>query len=124
MPNEADRRLFFENRLKLIHCAPDCLEAEVLGQLVRGTEGFTFANLAGFMRNLQIVFFDKLSQHEDRQTAEHEVKLLREDLLQGLSKVEPFGLTKEYLRLSMVYEEFKNKGSVSDKQQGTRQIAM
>lgn len=124
MPDETDRRLFFEDRLNLIRCSPDCLQEEVVRLLVQGTEGFTFANLAGYMRNLQIVFFDKLSQHADHSTAELEVKLQREDLLHSLKKVEPFGLTKEFLKLSMIYEEFKNKGSVADKQQGARQILM
>lgn len=81
------------------------------------TQGFSYSNLAGFMRNLQIVFFDKLSQYDasvDKATLETPM-LHQDDLSTTLKKSEAFGKTKEYVKLNTIYDEFSKKGLIVQK---------
>ena len=125
MPSEEERRMFFDDRLKLIRCSDECYSDVFVKKLVDSTAGFTFSNLSGFLRNLQTVFFDKLSSHDEKSVhIDSDIRLSTEDLMTTVKKVEAFGLSKEYLKLSMIYDEFKKKGKIIEKNVGTKQVSM
>lgn len=88
------------------------------------TEGYSYSNLAGYLRNLQIVFFDKLSQHdaaEDKSSLENPI-LHRDDLTSTLEKSEAFGKSMEYKKLTTIYNEFSKKGLIAEKPGSKGQI--
>ena len=125
LPDDTERRAFFENRLKLINCDPKCLETEFINNLVKATQSYSYANLAGYLRTLQVVFFDKLSKYSQDQsevTADEASRLSAEDLVSSLTGCSCFGDSPEYTKLKRIYEEFSSKGMVAAPQPGTQQI--
>jgi peroxin-1 len=122
LPDENDRKDFFENRLQLINCDKDCLESEFISKLVQDTKGFSYANLAGYLRNLQVIFFEKLSKYSQQtteQTADEASRLSKKDLAGCLPNSAAFGDSAEYDKLKKIYDEFSVKGLVSPQKPGT-----
>lgn len=116
LPESQDRKDFFNCRLTLLNCSKDCTDKDFIEELVNKTEGFSYANLAGYLRNLQIIFFDKLSKHDalEDKSASPDPCLTRSDLIEALEKSEAMGKSKEYARLSKIYDEFSKKGLIVD----------
>lgn len=129
LPDFNDRKLFFNNRLALLNCSDECKEDGQINQLADMTKGFSFANLAGYMRNLQIVFFERLNEYDEKKAAgsqvdEKDLKLNTQDLLGLVEKSEAFGNTNEYKKLVKIYSEFSKKGLVADRNKYQKQILM
>lgn len=125
LPEDNDRMKFFKNRLSLLSCSADCMDDSCIDELVRKTEGFSYANLAGYLRNLQIVFFDKLSKHDalEDKTDIEDPFLNRDDLMDTLDKSEALGKSKEYAKLAKIYDEFSKKGLIVEKPGSKGQIS-
>lgn len=124
LPSPQDRKEFFHNRLKLINCEQDCLNDEFIDSLVKSTEGFSYSNLAGYLRNLQVVFFDKLSKITEGESAAADElsRLTTKDFLDCISNSAAFADSPEYTKLRKIYDEFSLKGMVAPEKPGTQQI--
>ena len=124
LPTSQDRKEFFQNRLKLINCEGGCLNDEFIDTLVGSTEGFSYANLAGYLRNLQVIFFDKLSKITEGATisADEASRLTTKDFTDCLPNCSVFAESPEYTKLKKIYEEFSLKGMVAPDKPGTQQI--
>lgn len=124
LPKDDDRAEFFSQRLKLLNCSEDCLSADFIQEMTKKSKGFSYANLAGYLRNLQIVFFDKLSKYdasESKESVDPPI-LLKVELLETLKKSEAFGESIEYQKLEKIYQEFSKKGLVADQPGSKGQI--
>ena len=64
IPDRDQRAVYFKTNLGLVNVEEGLLEAESLEELVDKTEGFSFGNLVGVLRALQVDTFTKLADFE------------------------------------------------------------
>lgn len=124
LPSKEERAAFFVNRLNLLNCTQECREAKFIDGLSDLTEGYSYGNLTGYMRNLQIIFFDKLSKLEEKGMKEspEDVQLVPDDLRATMSKMSCLAESADYKRLKEIYSEFGRQGAIVEKSPGQKSI--
>lgn len=118
IPDFHQRKEFFERFLGLVNLNKQEILGEKLDEFVKETEGFSYGNLIGVLRAMQVDVYSKLADYEildekeKKKISDEEFsKVGREEFLKRIKEVEAVGGSLEFKKLMKIYEVFE-KGEI------------
>lgn len=106
LPSFEERKKFFEEKLRLLKIDFEEERGHIIEELGKSTDGFSFGNLMGLLRNLQACIFEKLNLKEENED-EKKLSLNLAEIKSELDKIEPLGLGLDYVKFKRIYDGFE-----------------
>lgn len=113
IPDSEERGMFFERFLSLVNIREEELLGGNLVGFVEETEGFSYGNLIGVLRALQVDVYSKLADFELLEEGSQSLdevefsKVGKDEFLKRIEEVEAIGKSMEYQKLMRIYEVFE-----------------